>query len=384
MSSLNGFAKLTSNESIIFDVIECIIGVMGSVTNMAVLLAIYKERRLRTIKNCFVGSLAASDVFVGMVVPPMVVLSSLHLKIDFSACVMINSLVVLSTNISVLNLLSVAFDRFFAIRKPFTYIRWMSIRRALFIVAATWLVATVIGLAPVLGWNRGEDGYSICSFSAVITLDYLVYAIFFTFTLPPFIAMTSIYSYIFRVVRRTKRMTAQLMTSVGQKNAIKKSIKRQSRGDKSIIMVIVLFIVCWMPLHITNAILFFSDLHVPREFYQMCNILSRFNSLVNPFLFAFGYSGFKYTIKKILFNRCIDIREEPDPMPGGISKRRVTKAIRKKTTSVLSVSSEESRNVPKQTATADIMNHGKDHQKYGYHENYLHKTTRSTTAMGID
>ncbi|XP_076442741.1 adenosine receptor A1-like [Babylonia areolata] len=283
---------------------------MGLVTNIIVLLAIYKEHRLRTVSNCFVGSLAASDVLASLLVPPLVIVSNgtLPMNISFYSCVICNSLVILLTSMSVLNVLSLSVERFVAIRIPFIYRQWMGKRRALRIVAATWLVATLTGLPPILGWNKGEDGYSRCTFRTVITLEYLVYFIFFVYTLPPLVAMTMIYIYIFHVVRRTRKRTEIFMTT--KKDQFKETLKRSMRSDMGILLVIVVFSLCWMPFHITNTFLLFSDSDVPPEFYQACHVLTRLNPVISPFLFAFGYSHFKITIKKLLFKRCINIEDD--------------------------------------------------------------------------
>lgn len=292
-----------------YEILECLIGLMGSSSNSIVLLAIYKERKLRTITNCFVGSLAASDVLVGLIVPPITILTEVGLPRNFTGCVVLNSLVVLLTNVSVLNLLSVALERFLAIRNPFLYHRWLTNERAMVLVAVSWVGAMFIGLLPLLGWNAGGKDFVRCTFNGIISLEYMVYFVFFVCTIPPLIVMCLIYFYIFTVVRKTKQAILKLMISQG-KNKINNSLKTNSRGDLGILLVIALFVLCWMPFHIVNCFRLFGHYRIPNEVYKLCSALSHLNSAVNPFLFAFGYTQFKLTIKQILFGRCISPDQE--------------------------------------------------------------------------
>ena len=292
-----------------YEIVEFLIGILGSASNTLVLLAIYKDRCLRTITNCFVGSLALSDVLVGLVVPPIAIMSQEGLPRNFTLCVMLSSLEILFANISVLNLLSVALERFLAIRNPFLYNRWLTIQRALLLVAVTWIVAILVGLIPVMGWNAGEEGFEACHFDAVISFEYMVYLIFLVFTLPPLIAMCAIYFYIFTVVRKTKKAIMLLVAPEG-KDKIKKSLKATKRGDRGILLVIVLFILCWMPFHIMNILQLVLHPPLPHKYHQVGTALSHLNSALNPFLFAFGSKRFKWTIKRLLFGRCIHFKEE--------------------------------------------------------------------------
>ncbi|XP_070180092.1 adenosine receptor A3-like [Littorina saxatilis] len=285
---------------VVYLVFECLIGVTSVCTNSMVLLAMTKERKLRTITNCFVGSLAAADVLVGIVSIPVAILTAKGLPNNFTLCVLMNSISKLLTLISVLNLLSVALDRFCAIRVPFHYRNVMSVARARRLVGIIWLFAIFIGLIPLFGWNNREHTFKYCSFHKVISLEYMVYLILFVITLPSFIVMVLCYVYIFRVVRSTKQAMLKLMVRHGRE-ITRLTIKNNMRGDKGILMVIILFVICWMPFHVVNCLLLWGGSHsVPLGVYFVSIALSHCNSFVNPFLFAFGNSQFKVTIKSIL------------------------------------------------------------------------------------
>ncbi|XP_070180297.1 adenosine receptor A3-like [Littorina saxatilis] len=292
---------------VVYLVFECLIGVASVCTNSMVLLAILKERKLRTITNCFVGSLAAADVLVGFSTTPIAILTTQGLPKNFTLCVLMNSIAVQVALFSVLNLLSVALDRFCAICVPFHYRNVMTVARALRLVGIMWLFATFIGLIPLFGWNKGEHTFKYCSFDDVISLEYMVYLIFFAITLPSSIVMVMCYVYIFRVVRSTKKAILQVMVQHGREKT-KKTISNNSRGDKGILMVIFLFMICWMPFHVVNCVLLWDGPDsLQLGVYQASIALSHCKSVVNPFLFAFGYRRFKVTIKSMLCGTCTTI-----------------------------------------------------------------------------
>ncbi|XP_076441896.1 uncharacterized protein LOC143280955 [Babylonia areolata] len=277
---------------------ECLTGAFSVFGNSLVLVAIMKICSLRTVTNCFIGSLAAADVLVGLIIPPTVILSYMGLPRNFYGCVFVNSLVVLLTNISILSLLGVAVERFVAVKNPFLYQRVMTKKRALLVVTLTWIIAIFFGLIPLMGWHLGSEGFEFCAFSVVIDLRYLVYLNFFGMTVPLLLVMLVIYIYIFYIIRKQWQQTRYQM-QLFKRNL--RQHKREVRGAKGLAYVIILFTVCWFPVHIMNCITVFAPQNsAPFDWLLVAIVLSHANSFVNPFLYAFSNSKFKYAIKRIL------------------------------------------------------------------------------------
>ena len=281
---------------------ECVTGILSVLGNSLVLIAIWRTRALRTVTNCFIGSLAAADVLVGIVIPPTVLLPYRGLPKDFYGCVLLNTVVVLITNISILNLLAVALERYVAISDPFRYQRLMTVNRAMVVVVITWVIAILLGLVPIMGWNLGKEGFTNCSFVAVIDMKYMVYLIFLGVNVPPLVSMLVIYMYIFHIIRKQQRRTvAQLTVLSRDERRNVRQQKREVRGAKGLAYVIILFAVCWMPLHIMNSFtLFAPEKSAPYKALLAAIVLSHANSFVNPFLYAFSNSQFKRAMQRIL------------------------------------------------------------------------------------
>lgn len=94
-----------------------------------------------------------------------------------------------------------------------SYKRVVTPRRAGTAVVVCWIVAIVVGLIPMLGWNNlqhlHDNGSQItpdllvtCEFEKVISMDYMVYFNFFGWVLPPLVLMLLIYAEIFYMIHK--------------------------------------------------------------------------------------------------------------------------------------------------------------------------------------
>ena len=129
---------------------------------------------------------------------------SVGLPRHFRLCLVMNSVLMLLCTGSILSLVAVTVDRFWAIVRPLRYSVDMTRRRALVVIAVCWLTATVIGLLPAAGWNAGEPRQPRCFFMEVMDFRYLAFVYFATIVAPS-LFMAVVYAVIFKVVRRQVR-----------------------------------------------------------------------------------------------------------------------------------------------------------------------------------
>ena len=286
---------------------EAIIGAITVIGNSLVLIAIYKNRRLQTITNCFIASLALADLLVGIVVAPLAALSYLGLPHNFYGCVFTNSIVIAFTQVSIFNLLAIACERFVAIKNPFVYQEYLTMKRAKIINVIVWILGILIGLIPLFGWNLQSEVTDAwrCNFMTVIDMDYVVYFHFFGCIIVPLILITAIYSYIFYTVRKQlKQITALEVRSTSTNSHIKTTtiFKKEVKAAKSLAIVIILFAFCWIPIHTLNTMFVTcgTSCPYPLKLLLVTIVLSHANSAVNPAIYAYGNSNFKHAFKKML------------------------------------------------------------------------------------
>ncbi|XP_031148204.1 adenosine receptor A2b-like [Sander lucioperca] len=188
---------------------ELIIAVLAIIGNLLVCLAVTRNKKLRTVTNYFLVSLAVADILVGLVAIPCAVLTDLgQPHHNLPLCLLLLSILMVLTQSSILSLLAVAAERYMAILLPFQYQRVMSPRNAQLALLVTWGLGAISGSVPLMDWKRQPAGSDYCIFTCVVDMSYMVYFNFFCCLLVPLVAMFFIYGHIFLTVRHQLRRIA--------------------------------------------------------------------------------------------------------------------------------------------------------------------------------
>lgn len=128
--------------------------------NVMVCLAVWHSRRLRRIANCFVVSLAVTDLLLGLLVLPLSATVELHGRkwpLGGTVCNIYISLDIMLSTCSILNLLAISVDRFLAISAPLSYSRRVTPVRVTLALIAIWAWSLAVSFVPVqLGWNTAD------------------------------------------------------------------------------------------------------------------------------------------------------------------------------------------------------------------------------------
>ncbi|XP_016306799.1 adenosine receptor A2b-like [Sinocyclocheilus anshuiensis] len=299
--------------SLVYIVLELLIAVLAVAGNVLVCWAVCLNSNLQSITNFFVVSLALADIAVGLLAIPFAVTISTGFCSHFHGCLFIACFVLVLTQSSIFSLLAIAVDRYIAIKIPLRYNSLVTGRRAKGIIAVCWILSVVIGLTPMLGWNRHvavgtnsscPQGMTECLFEKVVTMGYMVYFNFFGCVLTPLLAMLAIYARIFMAARRQLRQMEQKLVHL-QGHAHREgssSLQREVHAAKSLAIIVGLFAVCWLPLHIINCFtLFCPRCARPQDWVMYLAImLSHANSVVNPLIYAYRISDFRHTFRRII------------------------------------------------------------------------------------
>ncbi|KAK0070427.1 5-hydroxytryptamine receptor 1D [Biomphalaria pfeifferi] len=147
--------------------------------NIFVITAILVERSLHGVSNYLILSLATTDLLVAVLVMPVSLINEVSVKwfLGAALCDMWVSMDVLCCTASILHLVAIAFDRYWAVSN-IDYIRSRSAKQILFMVAVVWMVSICISIPPLFGWRHNTDGPDF-SGQCLISQDY-GYTIFST------------------------------------------------------------------------------------------------------------------------------------------------------------------------------------------------------------
>lgn len=299
---------------------ELVIAFLSTIGNVLVCVAVGLNRKLRTVTNYFLVSLAVADICVGTIAIPCAILTDVGLpRHNLYLCLLMLSVLIMFTQSSIFSLLAVAVERYVAIFMPFRYQVLMTSRNAVLVILTMWLLAFLIGLVPLMGWHKTPPDSGYCFFVLVVDMTYMVYFNFFACVLTPLVIMFLIYAQIFVTVKRQVRRIAseQRGRGEGQMKAAA-SMRQEMKTATSLFLVLFLFTICWIPLHIINCFLLLCPhCPVPFELLLTAIILSHANSAVNPFLYAYTMTAFRDTFKAIfLCCRAVGDREASNVASG--------------------------------------------------------------------
>ncbi|XP_069475963.1 adenosine receptor A2a [Ambystoma mexicanum] len=304
--------------NLIYIVLELLIAVLAVLGNVLVCWAVWLNSNLQNATNYFVVSLAVADIAVGVLAIPFAITISTGFCAAFHGCLFIACFVLVLTQSSIFSLLAIAMDRYIAIRIPLRYNGLVTSQRANGIIAICWVLSFIIGLTPMLGWHakiQDESNSTNCSetmveclFEKVVTMDYMVYYNFFACVLVPLLLMLGIYLKIFMAARRQLKQMEHKMVHGGRSRS---TLQKEVHAAKSLAIIVGLFAVCWLPLHIINCFTLFCKhcYRPPLLVMYVAIILSHFNSVVNPLIYAYRIREFRMTFRKIIKQHILGGRE---------------------------------------------------------------------------
>ncbi|XP_066988779.1 histamine H1 receptor-like [Macrobrachium rosenbergii] len=126
-----------------------------AVGNALVIHAIRTEKRLQTVSNLFIMSLAAADLTVGVIVMPISAAYAMmgNWKLGLPVCQFWLAADYTASTASIFNLVILSLDRYWSITAPLRYLRRRTRRRAWVMIGASW-AAAMAWLVPVLAWHH--------------------------------------------------------------------------------------------------------------------------------------------------------------------------------------------------------------------------------------
>lgn len=207
--------------------------------NLLVIVAVYSTRALRKVTNYSLVSLALADLLVGCVVLPVRIIEvrAFHWSRNIHWCQFSLSLTLLSLSASVLNLLIVTIERYFAIIHPLTYTSKITSRRNFYAIILVWTVAFVMSFLPFVALKstaaqERNSQHKVCRFADTMSPEYLT---FFSATvvLIPTLFITFAYLKIYRAAKKLRnRLTSLQVRRAGEEDIA--SVLKESKAAKTI------------------------------------------------------------------------------------------------------------------------------------------------------
>ncbi|XP_015523836.1 octopamine receptor beta-2R isoform X1 [Neodiprion virginianus] len=352
--------------------IGCVLGsiiITAVFGNLLVMVSVMRHRKLRIITNYFVVSLALADMLVAMFA--MTFNASVQVTgrwvFGYFMCDVWNSLDVYFSTSSILHLMCISVDRYYAIVRPLKYPINMTKRVVAYMLLACWLSPAIISFLPILNeWYTTEENSKyrrefpeLCEFK--VNKVYAILSSSISFWIPCTIMTLTYYAIFKEANRQEKQMhnrmgnamllshrpskdlnnmntlnnlngelnragssktltlneinTDHLHTPTKDKNMIK--MKREHKAARTLGIIMGTFILCWLPFFLwyVTMSLCGPTCYCPDIVIAILFWIGYTNSALNPLIYAYFNRDFREAFRNTLQCAfCSLCRREPSDL----------------------------------------------------------------------
>ena len=277
-------------ESSLITVAMTILSVLIVLANVTICLLVIINRSLRTYTNGFLVSLAISDILLGGVLFPVILIIQESVASGYLISVILLS--------GIANHCCITFDRFIAVRHPFSY-SFLIDKYFIKMVATAWLLATVISLLP-LCWNTDR---TLTIHQVYIFVEILL------FIFVPYLMIFIAYFLVFKKLREHFRMLQETTAISILRQEQTKRLSSEAKVAKVSLILIATFVLCWFPIiYMTSVTALGRPEIVPDILPTVSMFTLALSSLINPLLYSFKKEDFRAAVKRV-FPRIVTKRQ---------------------------------------------------------------------------
>ncbi|XP_032234331.1 melatonin receptor type 1A [Nematostella vectensis] len=297
------------------------ITMLAFIGNTMVCWAVYNNKRLRTLPNMYVVTLAISDILMGSFCMPLsleVLIKAVWTK-PFAVCQLQGFLSWFFAFTSLQTMTAMAINRYYRVVKPNRYGNYFTTRRVYISIVAIVIIASLgPGIAMMSRWSVNQIHYGkvLCFMvfiSQGIEKGYIGFVDAFYITTPIMI-ISVCYLKIFLTVRshtkNLKSRNAPMALPTGTSGSTLPSNEGRAnltvnieevKVTKTLFATVVGFVTCWTPIAVIDMLDAYSShqVHVPREVYFAWILLGYGSSSINPIIYGILNRSFRREFIKI-------------------------------------------------------------------------------------
>ncbi|KAK6493889.1 cholecystokinin receptor type A-like [Huso huso] len=324
-----------------------LLSILGNTLIIAVLV---RNKRMRTVTNIFLLSLAVSDLMLCLFCMPFTLIPNLMKDFIFGSgvCKIAAYFMGISVSVSTFSLVAISLERYSAICNPLQSRVWQTKSHALKVITCTWFVSFILmlpypissTLVPFTRDNNSTGNMCRLTWSTdIIQQSWYIFLLLILFLVPGIVMMTA-YGFIslelyrgikFELIHRrssrerkisnssikhidrdgcyiqkSKKETME-MQQLPSTNSIK--IKRarsnsstahlvaKKRVIRMLIVIVIMFFTCWTPIFTVNAWRAFDRISADRLLsgapISFIHLLSYTSACVNPIIYCFMNKRFR-------------------------------------------------------------------------------------------
>ncbi|CAH0562013.1 unnamed protein product [Brassicogethes aeneus] len=313
--------------------------VLGITGNCLMIITTFRYRRMLSVTNVFLSSLASSDLLLILFCIPVKVakLFSYTWEMGLFLCKTVHYMQNLSAICSVLTLTAISIERYYAIVHPMKAKYICTISQAKKIILVIWIISIILAFPTLrvqihypVGINN-EYVWCVRDWNNIPLWKFHEVYMLIVILVVPFCIMTLSYSLIcfevWQLMERRSVMTSeqaltrnhssihdeQCKESLQLGNSDKLTRTRSTRDDTQmvkqviymLIAVVVLFVICWTPLLVDNVLTAYNILPTERVgtlkyMLTTFHLLAYCNSCINPIIYGFMSRSFRESFVRAL------------------------------------------------------------------------------------
>ncbi|XP_044750262.1 trissin receptor isoform X2 [Coccinella septempunctata] len=312
--------------------------------NILIMFVIMLNRRLRSITNFFLANLALADFCVGIfcIYQNFFIYIIKSWSLGEFLCKMYLFIQTLSSTASILILVGICVERYFAIIYPIMSKRILTPKRLKIKMLIIWVVSMtyssprfIFGKTIMNVFSNGKGNETICimnrqEYNSEVS-DIFHFILFYCL---PMLILSSLYTKISLCLWRS---TKQVKKALDASNKSKKSNRNMDGNDRSqlttaehqhsghnvlkarrgvikmLMIVVFFFAICHLPFHLRKICLYWSSIYkastdLSAILTPLTFLSTYLNSAVNPLLYAFLSNNFRREIRSMI--RCFDSKKK--------------------------------------------------------------------------
>lgn len=235
----------SSNTALVIGITNLLVGVIAIVGNLLLCWTIYRDpfRRLRTTASYLVVNLAIADLLTGLITEPFYAafeISNFMEKETDILYVIGESTAYVFVNASILSILSLAWDRYIAVRYPLLHSQKIDRKRILTMIVLLWIYSILFSMLRFMGVP--EDVF----YWLDLHVNYTLFGGL----------LIGLYISIFLTIRNQLEMSlrAQGFNSEIRRqpthDEIETKVKSEKKMTKIVFLLLLVAIACMLPLYI--------------------------------------------------------------------------------------------------------------------------------------
>eukprot|EP00106_Octopus_bimaculoides_P006202 XP_014773644.1 PREDICTED: delta-type opioid receptor-like [Octopus bimaculoides] len=274
---------------------------LGVTGNSLVIFCILRYNRMRSITNILLLSLASADLLLVVICVPIkgVAFFSFTWTMGEVLCKAVHYLQNVSMLCSVFTLTVISIERYIAIRHPLKAKYICTLVHARLVIMGVWILSFIGSLPVLFGQRHIEVGMRRKGYYCLREWQkpffekiYELYMLTVMLIIPSFVMTIAYLGICFE------------MWNVSYRRADMRSGRPEFFAGvvKMLVVVVLLFIICWAPILINNVMIGFD--YLPRLHYgylkpmrMAFNLMAYFNSCINPIVYSFMSKNFREKFK---------------------------------------------------------------------------------------